>query len=229
MAENMEWPTESSPTERTQATTTQASERKEERVQSPSSDLAKSVDVSSKPSGIAENASGNAYGDKLTSAIRSAKANVKSWHPECKDPRLDDSPGTDSGDSVDHVALQMAGTWMLHSAAATGDVAKLRQLLKAGIDANASDESGVSALEKACMSVYPEAVSALMSGGAKVNGISTSASTPLHRAVAVGAQGRRIVQLLCDSGVNRTAKDRSGRTPVDLAREMGLEPLPELL
>lgn len=218
MAENVEPPTESSPAERSRVPATQASVRKE--------DLAKSDDVSSKQSGIG-NASGYGYGDKLTSAIRSAKDNVKSWHPELNDPRLDNSPDSSSSDSVDPVALQMAGTWMLHSAAATGDVAKLQSLLKANIDANASDESGVSALEKACMSVHPEAVSALLSGGAKVNGISTSASTPLHRAVAVGARGRRIVQVLCDSGASRTAKDRSGRTPVDLAREMGLEPLPE--
>merc|ERR1712232_1541191 len=49
-------------------------------------------------------------------------------------------------------SLGMAGTWQLHSAAATGNLERLKALLEARVDANATDESGVGALEKACTS-----------------------------------------------------------------------------
>lgn len=157
--------------------------------------------------------------DALTGALRKARASVEHWHGP-----------VEGAPPICDPALQMAGTWMLHSAATTGDVKKLEQLLGAGVNANAPDESGVSALEKACIGNHPEAVAVLLARGAKVNGISTSTSTPLHRAaVASRTSGRRIVQMLCDHGANRTAKDGSGRTPSDLARAMGLETLPELL
>jgi hypothetical protein len=132
------------------------------------------------------------------------------------------------GEKIDPVALTMAGTWMLHSAAATGDAKRLQALLSAGIDANAPDESGVGALEKAVLGCHTIAVNVLLNRGAKPSGIATSTSTPLHRAVAAGAEGRGLVQLLVARGASRTAKDASGRTPIDLAREFGMEPLPEL-
>merc|ERR1711988_661944 len=133
-----------------------------------------------------------------------------------------------NANSPDPVALQMAGSLMLHSATAIGDVKRMAALLSAGIDANAQDDSGVSPLEKACVGGNLEAAKILLDRGANVNGIETSPTTPLHRAIAAGPKGRRLVQLLCDRGARRTEKDSTGRTPADLAREMGLEPLPEL-
>merc|ERR1719359_1821 len=144
-------------------------------------------------------------------------------------PSGPDSTAAPKPGGPDPIALQMAGTLMLHSAAATGDVKKVQALLNAKVDANAADDSGVSALEKACIGVHPEVLVALLAKGARVDGISSSNTTPLHRAVAAGPRGRGLVQTLCGHGANRKAKDSAGRTPSDLAREMGLQPLPELL
>jgi hypothetical protein len=132
-------------------------------------------------------------------------------------------------EEVDSEALHMAGTWMLHSAASIGDTQRLQALLSAGVDANAPDDSGVCPLEKACIGAHEEAVSILLTRGANPNGIPSSPSTPLHRAVATGARGRKLVQLLCAQGAKRAAKDKAGRKPADLARSMGVEPFPELL
>lgn len=167
--------------------------------------------------------------DVLTTALRKAKADIAAWHPEIKLPPSGDSAPADKGNGPDQVALQMAGALMLHSASATGDVRKVQALLNAGVDANSADDSGVSALEKACIGANPEVVAALLAKGARVGGISSSNSTPLHRAVAAGPRGRGIVQTLCSRGANCKAKDSAGRTPLELAREMGLQPLPELL
>jgi len=131
-------------------------------------------------------------------------------------------------EQVDGAAMQMAGTWMLHSAASTNNSTRLQQLLKAGIDANFPDESGVCALEKACVAGHAEIVRLLLDEGAKPNGIPDSPSTPLHRAIAVGARGIRLVQLLVSRGADPNTTDEAGRTPADLVREMGLEPVPEL-
>jgi hypothetical protein len=158
-------------------------------------------------------------GGSLCDALKQAAERVRTAGKE----ETDEMPK-----GPDPMALQMAGTWMLHSAAATGDVKRLGALLSAGIDANGPDDSGVSALEKACIAGHVDVVTALLDRGATPNGISCSSSTPLHRAVAGGAQGRRLVQMLCERGANHTAKDGAGRTPADLARELGFEPLPGL-
>merc|ERR1719498_357769 len=134
-----------------------------------------------------------------------------------------------NGSDIDEQSLNLAGTWMLHSAASIGDAQKVKALLLAGQDANAPDETGVSALEKGCTGAHAEVVAVLLNNGAKVAGIRTSSSTPLHRAVSAGSKARGLVKLLCARGAKCTAKDRAGRTPADLARQMGMEPLPELI
>merc|ERR1712070_1221387 len=123
----------------------------------------------------------------------------------------------------------MAGIWMIHSAAAIGDVKRVEALINAGIDANAIEESGVCVLEKACQGGHAEVVAALLKRGARASGVETSSSTPLHRAMSIGTRGCRLVQMLCEHGADRKRKDAAGRTPADFAREMGLKPLPELL
>lgn len=125
-------------------------------------------------------------------------------------------------------AMDLAGTWILHSAASIGDAKKVEALLVAGQDANCADETGMSALEKACTGCHIDAVTVLLDHGAKVNGITTSSSTPLHRAVSAGSRAHRLVQLLCARGACCTATDQAGRTPADLSRVMGLEPFSEL-
>ena len=77
--------------------------------------------------------------------------------------------------------------------------------------------------------VHYEVALILLSRGANPNGLPRSTSNPLHRAVAAGAGGGKLVQLLCSHGAWNTARDKAGRTPAELARELGLEPLPELL
>lgn len=126
-------------------------------------------------------------------------------------------------------ALDMAGILMLHSATAIGDVAKVRKLVEARVNPNAQDELGASALEKACMAGRVDVAEALLTGGAVSKSLFGSPSSPLHRAVACGGlQGQQLVALLCAHRANPKAKDRSGRTPIDLARSIGMQLPPEL-
>lgn len=155
---------------------------------------------------------------------------VKQWMDAAKTTEVQASSEKFSAvPEIDPQALQMAGTWMLHSAAATGDTKRLSALLAAKADPNAEDESGATALEKACTSGMLEVAALLLRAGARASGFIGARSTPLHRSVAAGGlNGRKLVQLLVARGANRYARDRAGRTPAELARSMGMNPWPEL-
>lgn len=163
----------------------------------------------------------------LFHAIRKSAAQVENARAAEPNESID-SDSVEPADSIDPKALDIAGIWMLHSAAALGNVKRMQALLVAGVNGDSADESGACPLEKACSGNHLEAVRLLLDHGATPSGVRGSSSTPLHAAVAVGASGRRIVQLLCEKRASRTAKDAAGRTPADLAREIGLEPWPEL-
>jgi ankyrin repeat protein len=112
---------------------------------------------------------------------------------------------------------------------------RLLKLLKAGADVHATDKNGVTALHHAVRFRSPTAVKTLIEHGANVNqACRRNGSTPLHRtATQTGAPGtggrgeaaKEIVQLLLAAGADPSIANKSGRKPVDYAKDSALRSL----
>lgn len=99
----------------------------------------------------------------------------------------------------------------------------LVQLIQAGADPNAEDNSGVAPLHRAVRTRCSEAVEALLANGAEVLRKNGSGSTPLHLAVQNTGRGgsgssaaqeeqARIIRLLLQHGARPTDKDWAGKS-----------------
>ena len=126
------------------------------------------------------------------------------------------------------------GATPLMRAAKNGDAASIRLLLAHGADPNARQRNNTTALmfaaglgrgtgaftkDYASEAELLEAVKLLVAAGADVNAVSDAGETPLH----YGAQASDdIVRFLAAKGAKLDAKDRQGRTPVEMALGVGL-------
>lgn len=111
---------------------------------------------------------------------------------------------------------------------------RLIRLLKAGADIHATDKNGVTALHHAVRFRSPIAVQTLLEHGANVNQVCRRAgSTPLHRAVTTtgpSTAGKRqemieIIRLLLAAGADPSIANKSGRKPVDYAKNETIKSL----
>jgi ankyrin repeat protein len=122
-----------------------------------------------------------------------------------------------NGASVE--ALTDRGESVLHLAAKKGFAADVQALLNAGADACAVDGAGSSVLHAAATSGNGEVLQTLWAAGARdVSAQCNGAWTPLH--CAVHANKLTAVEWLLSRGALLHAKTLSGRTPLDIAREM---------
>lgn len=102
----------------------------------------------------------------------------------------------------------------------------LGMLIEKGATVNVKNSDGFSALHFACSSGCPEVTRLLLLAGADANCRTTAAldgftrETPLHCAVR-SLNPERLVELLLLAGGNPMAKDSGGRTPSDVARNLG--------
>ena len=105
----------------------------------------------------------------------------------------------------------------LHDAAETGDLNKVKRLLRKGADVNAKEFNGYTPLMWAVAHTgHVEIVKVLLEKGADVSVRGKSKNeTPLGIASHFG--GLEIVRLLLDKGADITAKDNDGSTPLMLA------------
>eukprot|EP00899_Mesostigma_viride_P012412 jgi/Mesvir1/21171/Mv13905-RA.1 len=104
----------------------------------------------------------------------------------------------------------------LVSAAASGREKTVSDCLARGMDPNAEDADGTSALTAAATWGFANIVSLLLDAGANVGHASPHTQwTALHAAASQG-HGKVVMQLL-NAGANPVAKDSSGRTPADFA------------
>lgn len=125
------------------------------------------------------------------------------------------------------------GTTPLMRAARFGDAAAMRVLIEAGADVSKQQRNGNTALlfasgvgfqigdggfartDKGTEADAIAAIKLFLDAGADVNQSTTSGETPLHAAAA--RDGGQIVRYLVSRGAKLDAKDKSGRTPLDIA------------
>ncbi|XP_006630137.2 cyclin-dependent kinase 4 inhibitor B [Lepisosteus oculatus] len=108
---------------------------------------------------------------------------------------------------------------ILSSAAATGNIILVEQLLKAGIDPNDVNAFSRTPLQVMMMG-NPIVAELLLSHGADPNVSDCSTfSTPLHDAAREGFLCT--VKVLVQYNADRNVKDNNSRLPIDLARENG--------
>lgn len=109
----------------------------------------------------------------------------------------------------------------LHSAAATGDLDRLRELIEEGeYDVDEPSEDGTTPLLAAVSANQTEIVKYLLSKGAQRDQASNAGMAPLH--VAATMNQTEIIRLLIEAHADIDAKHKfAGSTPLHFAAEMG--------
>ena len=120
----------------------------------------------------------------------------------------------DDGDSEKNEdGKSTAKTTSLWDAARTGNISMLKEHLARGMDVNAKDEGGGTALSLATLAGHTEAVEFLIEKDADVNLSGNDGSAPLHGAAFLGQEGA--AKLLVEAGAKVNARNNNGETPID--------------
>ena len=122
------------------------------------------------------------------------------------------------------------GVWVrgLIIAAAKGYVDVLQMLLEMGVGMEGVDTDGNTALCCASRGAHLDVVKILVGvEGVDVNKPGDWGLMPLHLACEEGALD--VVEVLLEAGADVAARDGAGRTPLDVARTLGMERIVEVL
>ncbi len=111
-------------------------------------------------------------------------------------------------------------------AARNGDAA-LKSLLSQGVNINATDEDGETALMEAADGRNPEVVRVLIANGANVNAADEDGETALM--IAADEGNTETVRLLIQAGANVNARDEEGESALDKAIDERNHQVAELL
>jgi len=117
--------------------------------------------------------------------------------------------------------------WIEFTAAYTGDLAAVQACLEQGVDVNARDQWGRTALYLAAEKGHKEVVELLLEHGADVNAKDTRNRTALLYPAEKGH--KEVVELLLEHGADVNAKDNWDCTPLHSAAEEGHKDIVELL
>ncbi|KAF8496179.1 hypothetical protein F5888DRAFT_413684 [Russula emetica] len=132
-----------------------------------------------------------------------------------------------------------AGNTPLHSAAYSGDVEMVQDLLDLGADVNVRNKYGQTLLDYTSLTpstfhntpTFPillgNVAQLLLDRGVDINARTNDSSTPLHTAVECGRI--EVVRVLLEHGADVGAEDRQGRTPFTLAKERRHDEIMKLL
>src|SRR5436190_13873783 len=106
----------------------------------------------------------------------------------------------------------------LHKAAESGNLDRLRSLLEGGINPNAEDEEGESALRLACWRGHTEIVELLIAQGANVN---FATDSEFYTALMIASYHGHtdIVRILLKHGAKVNAEDDYNATALTRAAE----------
>jgi hypothetical protein len=107
----------------------------------------------------------------------------------------------------------------LFDAAMEGHAACVRKLITDGVNPNAVNDDGKTALHLACIVGGPDILdmSILIDAGANMDATDSYDRTPMHIAALFGRTPS--IMGLVNAGANVDAIDRSGRTPLQLAKD----------
>ena len=110
----------------------------------------------------------------------------------------------------------------LHLAAAGGHLESVELLLTSGSEIDAQGTRGETAIYLAAAGGQAQVVSALLAAGANPNLATLELRTPLQRAAMEGSL--ETVKVLLKGGADATAKDKQGRSALDLAERYNKGP-----
>jgi uncharacterized protein len=109
----------------------------------------------------------------------------------------------------------------------SGDRRAALEMLARGVDVNAAQPDGTTAIHWASYQVDADLVKQLLAKGAKADVKNHFGATPLAEAVKVG--NVPIVKMLLDAGANANAANEDDQTPLMLAAKTGLVEIADLL
>jgi ankyrin repeat protein len=101
------------------------------------------------------------------------------------------------------------------SGRATATLAAVRLAIELGVDVNATNAEGDSALHVAARRGYDPVVKLLVESGASLNAVNTTGQTPLVAATVAGLSGRRV------SEAAASGRRNSRQSTIDLLRQLG--------
>jgi uncharacterized protein len=105
----------------------------------------------------------------------------------------------------------------LHYAAMEGDLGRIRELLRAGVDPDHQDDEGLTPLHFAAVHGQPDAARVLLDGGARVDVEDAFGNQPLSRAVMESRGDCRLIHLLLDAGADPEHANHSGNSALSTA------------
>jgi ankyrin repeat protein len=118
------------------------------------------------------------------------------------------------------IGVDQAGRMPLHSAALENDIVRVNELLAHGADPNSADADDFTPLHFASQQGALEAARILLNNGAAVDPTNVHGNTPLWMAVFSSKGKGELIQLLRSKGADPFHRNRAGKTPVGLARQI---------
>ncbi|XP_042326247.1 ankyrin-2 [Sceloporus undulatus] len=130
--------------------------------------------------------------------------------------KIPDYYGCNNGESKDLEALSDSNASFLRAARA-GNLDKVVEFLKGGIDINTCNQNGLNALHLAAKEGHVGLVQELLERGSAVDSATKKGNTALHIASLAG-QGE-VVKVLVKEGANINAQSQNGFTPLYMAAQ----------
>jgi uncharacterized protein len=114
--------------------------------------------------------------------------------------------------------LDREGRSDLHYAARDGDLAAVERFVSEGAEVNLQDRRGWTPLHFAAQACSSEVATYLLAHGASVDPVDYFGNTPLSTATFESRGDGAVIRLLRAAGADPRKKNRSGVSPISLAR-----------